>query len=362
MEKALAYMRVSTDGQGIDGFGMAAQDRDVARFEQTFGVTVVERVYEVESGKNNNRPKLKWAARYCKKHGLILLIAKIDRLGRDAFHIAELISSGIEIKAADKPFATKLELLEEACKAQRVGEDISRRTKEGIQEKLRRGEPMGENAKVLALRNRYLSERYARRMDRKFEKYRAEGFTTERQLMKTLKIRGAQNYRNKKRWSASMVHDLLIKIKQLSQMETQDSFKILRRFIACFTQSEEQAEGILKEHYISIVTEASKGKGGFLEDFTLMLKRVREIALKAIQDKTLPEKCWTERAAFFPLSSAMSENHKEAFCLRFYRDMTEAEIAEKLRLTVKQIQILLQQALHDVSTHSIIKIDRIATV
>ena len=362
MEKALAYMRVSTDGQGIDGFGMAAQDRDVARFEQTFGVTVVERVYEVESGKNNNRPKLKWAARYCKKHGLILLIAKIDRLGRDAFHIAELISSGIEIKAADKPFATKLELLEEACKAQRVGEDISRRTKEGIQEKLRRGEPMGENAKVLALRNRYLSERYARRMERKFEKYRAEGFITERQLMKTLKVRGAPNYRNKKRWSASMVHAILIKIKLLPQMERQDSYTILRRFMACFTQDEEQAEILLKEHYLSIVNEASKGAGGFLEDFTLMMKRVRDIGLGVISDKVLAEKCWTERTSFFPLSSAMTDNHKEAFCLRFYRDLSETEIADRLKLTVKQIQILLQQALHDVSTQSIVKIPAIASL
>lgn len=132
--KYVSYLRVSTDKQGVDGLGIDAQRTAILN---TFGQPIKEFV-EVESGKNNNRPRLNEAISYCKDNNCILAIAKIDRLSRNVAFLSTLMDSGIEFKAADNPNATNLTIHILAAVAQDERERIAKRVKEALAVKKKR--------------------------------------------------------------------------------------------------------------------------------------------------------------------------------------------------------------------------------
>ena len=216
MTKAVAYYRVSTKRQGRSRLGMEAQEDAVALYCKFTGTEVVKKYFEVESGKKTNRPILKKAVRYCRKHGFILIIAKIDRLARNALLVASLIQSGIKIVAADKPLADELELLEDAIKAQRDGERISKNTTDALQAAKRRGVVLGKNAKELVRLVRQQSYDHTVAMIPKIDQLKAEGYTTEPQILVQLKKRRIPPLRGPGyRWHPSTVHYLLKRIEKL---------------------------------------------------------------------------------------------------------------------------------------------------
>ena len=60
---------------------------------------------EVETGKRDDRPKLREALHHAKVTGATLVIAKLDRLSRNLAFIAALQDSGAKFVAADMPEA-----------------------------------------------------------------------------------------------------------------------------------------------------------------------------------------------------------------------------------------------------------------
>src|SRR3954454_11021819 len=80
----VAYFRVSTERQGRSGLGLDAQRTAVARHVTAAAGQVVAEVQEVESGKRNERPQLAAALAACRARRATLLIAKLDRLARNA--------------------------------------------------------------------------------------------------------------------------------------------------------------------------------------------------------------------------------------------------------------------------------------
>ncbi len=82
--KFITYLRVSTKRQGHSGLGSRRSARAVTDFLNGGNWEVCGEYVEVESGKRDDRPKLAEAIKACRLYGATLLIAKLDRLSRDA--------------------------------------------------------------------------------------------------------------------------------------------------------------------------------------------------------------------------------------------------------------------------------------
>ena len=139
----VTYLRVSTARQGKSGLGLEAQQKAVADYLSTGQWNLLEEFVEVESGKNSKRPKLLEAIELCKASGAKLLVAKLDRLARDAAFLMNLKEAGIDFVCADMPEANRLTIGIMALVAEQEREAISKRTKEALAAAKARGVQLG---------------------------------------------------------------------------------------------------------------------------------------------------------------------------------------------------------------------------
>ena len=128
----VAYYRVSTDKQGRSGLGLDAQRAAVARHAASAGGVVAAAFEEVESGRRGDRPQLGLALAECRLRRAVLLIAKLDRLARDAHFLLGLEKAGVEFVAADMPHANRLTVGIMALVAEEEARATSARTKAAL--------------------------------------------------------------------------------------------------------------------------------------------------------------------------------------------------------------------------------------
>ncbi|GBQ94950.1 DNA resolvase [Acetobacter nitrogenifigens DSM 23921 = NBRC 105050] len=143
MTAFVTYFRVSTARQSASGLGIEAQQASVSAYVAQTGGKVLATFTEVESGKKNDRPKLLEAMERCRLTGATLLIAKLDRLSRDAHFLLGLEKAGVEFVAADMPNANRLTVGIMALVAQQEREAISARTKAALGAAKARGQKLG---------------------------------------------------------------------------------------------------------------------------------------------------------------------------------------------------------------------------
>lgn len=136
------YYRVSTPKQGASGLGLDAQRAAARAFVQAPAQLLAEYV-EVESGKQNQQPRLLAAIAEARRVGSTLLIAKLDRLSRHAGFIFALRDSGVSFVCCDMPDANTLTVGLFAVLAQHERETIASRTKEALAAKKARGGQLG---------------------------------------------------------------------------------------------------------------------------------------------------------------------------------------------------------------------------
>jgi DNA invertase Pin-like site-specific DNA recombinase len=141
----VAYLRVSTQKQGQSGLGLEAQRAAVGTFTSA---ALVGEFVEVESGKKNQRPQLAAAIALAKAKGATLLIAKLDRLSRNAGFIFQLRDAGVDFVCCDMPDANTLTVGLFAVLAQHERETISKRTKDALAAKLAQGAQLGTPANL----------------------------------------------------------------------------------------------------------------------------------------------------------------------------------------------------------------------
>src|SRR5437867_2984591 len=98
--KYVSYLRVSTDKQDT-----AAQRTAVQAYLK--GDKPKYEFVEVQSGRNNQRPQLERALACCKAIKATLVIAKLDRLSRNAHFLLGVMESKVDFVCCDMPNADK---------------------------------------------------------------------------------------------------------------------------------------------------------------------------------------------------------------------------------------------------------------
>lgn len=218
--KFVAYYRVSTDRQGKSGLGLEAQKQAVADFLNGGNWELIGEFTEVESGKHDERPELAKAMQYAKVTGAKLVIAKLDRLSRNAAFLLTLRDSGVNFVCADMPEANALTIGVLAVVAQHEREQISNRTKAALQAAKARGVKLGNPngaaairragkgnaAAVDALRNK--ADEHASDIKPVIEAIQAEGHTSLRAIARELNARGIKTS-NAGKWYPQTVKNLL---------------------------------------------------------------------------------------------------------------------------------------------------------
>lgn len=141
--RIICYLRVSTAKQGQSGLGLDAQREAIEAFARQRRARIIKTFTEIESGKKNDRPQLAKAIHLSRVTGATLVIAKLDRLSRNACFLLTLRDSGIKFVAADMPEANELTIGIMALVAQQEREAISKRTREALKAAKARGAKLG---------------------------------------------------------------------------------------------------------------------------------------------------------------------------------------------------------------------------
>lgn len=191
----VSYYRVSTTKQGINGLGMDAQRNAVMSYLNGGKWNLIAEFAEVESGKRKDRPELVKAVALCRKQGATLLIAKLDRLARNAAFLLNLRDSGVDFIAVDMPHADKFTVGIMALVAEKERDLISQRTRDGLAAARRRGIKLGNPRPAKALMaaqtvNLARADAYARSLAPIVDEIRAAHVTTLRGIAQCLNARG----------------------------------------------------------------------------------------------------------------------------------------------------------------------------
>jgi DNA invertase Pin-like site-specific DNA recombinase len=223
MQKAIAYYRVSTKRQGKSGLGLEAQKMLVEEFVEIGNYELIREFIDIESGRKNDRPELLKALRICKRNKAVLLVAKLDRLGRNNAFLASLIETKVDFKAVEFPHANKPMLQLMAVFAELERDMISDRTKAGLQAAKQRGIVLGHNGHVLARLNRIRAKRFARGMAPKIDAIKETGIKTVQGICNELNRQQVPTYSNDgSKWHPRTVRMVIIRI-ELEKAEQNQS-------------------------------------------------------------------------------------------------------------------------------------------
>lgn len=225
MRQFVIYKRVSTQEQGRSGLGLAAQERDIGLYLDTYAEVpfeIIGEFTEVQTGKADDRPELAKALDLARKTGAELLVAKLDRLSRKVSFIATLMDDKrVSLRVAAMPNADKFQLHIYAALAEQEREFISLRTKAALAEAKARGVKLGGERDATMKRNKAVkaqARQGAEKVAGIVMPLRAEGQTL-RQIAETLNKSGVPTARGGQ-WQASQVQRV---IKRLEEAEASEA-------------------------------------------------------------------------------------------------------------------------------------------
>jgi DNA invertase Pin-like site-specific DNA recombinase len=221
----IAYYRVSTAQQGRSGLGLEGQRAAVAAFLNGGHWRLLAEYTEVENGANNARPELAKALDACRLKGAALVIAKLDRLSRDAAFLLNLERSGVEFIAADMPNANRMTVGIMAVVADEERRMIAARTRAALAAAKARGIALGGwkggpavDGRLGADANRKQAEVFAAKLGPMMAEMQNRGLSL-REMAAELTAQGIQTARGGK-WSACAVRNVLRRLTRRYRSET----------------------------------------------------------------------------------------------------------------------------------------------
>jgi DNA invertase Pin-like site-specific DNA recombinase len=225
MERAIAYLRVSTQRQHRSGLGLEAQRAAIDHFAARESLTIAAEFVEAETGKGadalDRRPQLAAALAAAKAAKCSVVVAKLDRLSRDVAFVAGLMAQRVPFIVAElgrdaDPFMLHLY----AALAEKERRLISERTKAALAAKRSAGAILG-NPRNLAEAGSLGREALIESADAFVEKLRpliqaiqSDGITTLRAMTQALNRRGIKSARGGI-WHPSGVANVLSRSKSL---------------------------------------------------------------------------------------------------------------------------------------------------
>jgi len=223
--KFISYLRVSTAKQGASGLGLEAQREAITDYLNGGNWELLREYVEIESGKNDKRPQLVEALEACQATGATLVIAKLDRLSRDAHFLLGLQKAGVDFRAVDLPDANRMTLGILAVVAQAEREAISERTRVALQRAKARGVKLGTNNLTLeggeTGRARSASSRvtkadvFAQKRYQRIKQLMEEGYSLN-SIARTLNSEGVLTSSGKAgAWTARAVSNVVLRVKNL---------------------------------------------------------------------------------------------------------------------------------------------------
>lgn len=212
MKQAIAYYRVSTNKQGKSGLGLEAQQLAVKNYCRLNDLKVISEVTEVKSTRKCREGLLE-ALELCKKINGVLVVARLDRLGRDVEQIAKIIKSNVEIVVTDNPHANRFTLHILAAVAEDQRQRISETTKDALEAAKRRGVILGKNGKVLSEVNKQAAQEFANKLLPILNRLKSMGIITVRAISQELNNQGVATFRAGGKWHPSTVGVLINRLK-----------------------------------------------------------------------------------------------------------------------------------------------------
>ncbi len=226
MEKAaVAYYRVSTGRQGKSGLGLEAQQLAVYGYVYQNDFALIHEIRAVKSTRKVRQGLLD-AIAYCQKYKATLVVARLDRLGRDVEEIARIVKSNIDIIVVDNPHANRFTIHILAAVAEETRRKISIDTKQALQVAKSRGKVLGSNGKVLAQENRNKADEFILLIKPIIEDIQQQGYSSVRALAGELNRRRIKTYSCRNRWHKTTVHNLLCRLTVLNGLKNEPAILI----------------------------------------------------------------------------------------------------------------------------------------
>lgn len=207
-KEVIPYYRVSTKRQGRSHLGLDAQQAAVRAHCVLYDYAIVQEIEEVKSTRKT-RPGLLEALTQCRLRNATLIVARLDRLGRDVEQIAGIVKSDVEIIVTDNPHANRFTLHILAAVAEEQRRTISENTKAALQAAKRKGTVLGKHGKVLAQKNKQKADAFAQKMVPLIKTLQNDGYTTIQSITDELNNRHVQTFRPGCRWHLASVHNIL---------------------------------------------------------------------------------------------------------------------------------------------------------
>lgn len=212
MKQAIAYYRVSTMRQGRSGLGLEAQQSAVNNYCMLNDYALLTEVMEVKSTRKH-RAGLFQVLELCRQSKATLIVARLDRLGRDVEQIAGIVKMKVDIIVADNPHANRFTIHILAAVAEEQRQRISEATRQALEAAKKRGVVLGKNGKVLSVANRKAAEDFAHKLSPVLRKLQNRGITSVRAIAEELNRKGVPTFRGDGKWHPSTVYTLMNRLK-----------------------------------------------------------------------------------------------------------------------------------------------------